>query len=91
MRDLQTWRQTAHKIYKDNFLYVREKPKKPLTIFLVNGVKLQGMYTWFDNFCLMLRRGTVIRSCLKTAILSTIMTGAPIKLFEGGTRILRHG
>jgi host factor-I protein len=32
------------------------KSKTPLTIFLVNGVKLQGVVSWFDNFCVLLRR-----------------------------------
>jgi len=46
---------------QDTFLITFEKTKTPLTIFLVNGVKLQGIVTWFDNFCLLLR-AAVIRS-----------------------------
>ena len=38
------------------FLNQVRKTKTRLTIFLVNGVKLQGIVTWFDNFCLLLRR-----------------------------------
>ncbi len=57
--------------------------KTPLTIFLVNGVKLQGIVTWFDNFCLLLRRDGHSQLVYKHAI-STIMPGAPIQLFEGG-------
>ena len=41
---------------QDVFLNAVRKSKTPLTIFLVNGVKLQGIVTWFDNFCLLLRR-----------------------------------
>jgi host factor-I protein len=41
---------------QDTFLNHVRKTKTPLTIFLVNGVKLQGIVTWFDNFCLLLRR-----------------------------------
>ncbi len=37
---------------QDTFLNHVRKTKTPLTIFLVNGVKLQGIVTWFDNFCL---------------------------------------
>ena len=55
----------------------------PLTVFLVNGVKLQGVITWFDNFCVLLRRDGMSQLVYKHAI-STIMPGAPIQLFEGG-------
>jgi len=41
---------------QDTFLNHVRKSKIPLTIFLVNGVKLQGVVTWFDNFCVLLRR-----------------------------------
>ena len=41
---------------QDTFLNHVRKAKIPLTIFLVNGVKLQGVVTWFDNFCMLLRR-----------------------------------
>ena len=60
--------------------YVR-KHKVPLTIFLVNGVKLQGVVTWFDNFCLLLRRDGHSQLVYKHAI-STIMPGTPIQMFE---------
>ena len=39
---------------QDTFLNHVRKQKTPLTIFLVNGVKLQGVVTWFDNFCVLL-------------------------------------
>ena len=61
--------------------YVR-KNKIPVTIFLVNGVKLQGVVTWFDNFCVLLRRDGHSQLVYKHAI-STIMPGHPIQLFEG--------
>ena len=35
---------------QDVFLNNIRKNKMPVTIFLVNGVKLQGIVTWFDNF-----------------------------------------
>ncbi|MCA6279577.1 RNA chaperone Hfq, partial [Phenylobacterium sp.] len=41
---------------QDTFLNSVRKTKTPLTIFLVNGVKLQGVVSWFDNFCVLLRR-----------------------------------
>ena len=50
----------------------------PVTMFLVKGVKLQGIVTWFDNFCLLLRRDGHSQLVYKHAI-STIMPGAPIQ------------
>src|SRR3712207_7317215 len=41
---------------QDVFLNHVRKSKTPVTIFLVNGVKLQGIITWFDNFSVLLRR-----------------------------------
>ncbi|HHG88848.1 MAG TPA: RNA chaperone Hfq [Devosia sp.] len=66
---------------QDTFLNHVRKQKVPLTIFLVNGVKLQGVVTWFDNFCLLLRRDAQSQLVYKHAI-STIMPGAPIQLFD---------
>ena len=45
---------------QDTFLNAVRKSRTPLTIFLVNGVKLQGVVTWFDNFCVLLRGGSTI-------------------------------
>jgi host factor-I protein len=67
---------------QDTFLNHVRKSKMPLTIFLVNGVKLQGVVTWFDNFCVLLRRDGHSQLVYKHAI-STIMPGHPIQLFEG--------
>lgn len=67
---------------QDTFLNAVRKSKIPLTIFLVNGVKLQGVVTWFDNFCVLLRRDGQIQLVYKHAI-STVMPGAPVQLFEG--------
>ena len=68
---------------QDVFLNNIRKNKMPVTIFLVNGVKLQGIVTWFDNFSVLLRRDAHSQLVYKHAI-STIMPGAPIQLFEGG-------
>ncbi len=68
---------------QDVFLNYLRKNKTPVTIFLVNGVKLQGIVTWFDNFCVLLRRDGHSQLVYKHAI-STIMPGHPIQLFEGG-------
>ncbi|MGY4376114.1 host factor-I protein [Bradyrhizobium sp. i1.3.6] len=77
------WRADRAQNLQDTFLNHVRKTKTPLTIFLVNGVKLQGIVTWFDNFCLLLRRDGHSQLVYKHAI-STIMPGAPIQLFEGG-------
>jgi host factor-I protein len=68
---------------QDTFLNHVRKNKIPLTIFLVNGVKLQGVVTWFDNFCVLLRRDGHSQLVYKHAI-STIMPGHPVQLFEPG-------
>ncbi len=62
---------------QDQFLNLLRKSKTPLTIFLVNGVKLQGIVTWFDNFCVLLRRDGQSQLVYKHAI-STIMPSQPI-------------
>ena len=67
---------------QDVFLNHVRKNKTPVTVFLVNGVKLQGIITWFDNFCVLLRRDGHSQLVYKHAI-STIMPGHPIQLFEG--------
>jgi host factor-I protein len=75
------WQPIVRKTCKTLLNHVR-KSKIPLTIFLVNGVKLQGVVTWFDNFCVLLRRDGHSQLVYKHAI-STIMPGHPIQLFEG--------
>lgn len=67
---------------QDVFLNTVRKNKVPLTIFLVNGVKLQGIITWFDNFSVLLRRDSQAQLVYKHAI-STIMPSGPMSLFEG--------
>ena len=47
----------------------------------MNGVKLQGIITWFDNFSVLLRRDGHTQLVYKHAI-STVMPGAPIQLFD---------
>lgn len=68
---------------QDVFLNHVRKSKTPVTVFLVNGVKLQGVITWFDNFSVLLRRDGHTQLVYKHAI-STVMPGAPIMLFDAG-------
>jgi host factor-I protein len=67
---------------QDVFLNHVRKTKMPVTIFLVNGVKLQGVISWFDNFSVLLRRDGHAQLVYKHAI-STVMPSAPVHLFEG--------
>ena len=64
---------------QDNFLNAVRKTKNPVTLFLVNGVKLQGVITWFDNFSVLLRREGTVQLVYKHAI-STIMPSLPLDL-----------
>jgi host factor-I protein len=57
---------------QDLFLNSLRKSKTPVTMFLVKGVKLQGVVTWFDNFSLLLRRDGQSQLVYKHSI-STIM------------------
>ncbi len=66
---------------QDVFLNHIRKNKTPVTVFLVNGVKLQGIVTWFDNFSVLLRRDGHTQLVYKHAI-STVMPSLPIQLFE---------
>jgi host factor-I protein len=61
---------------QDHFLNSVRRAKLPVTIFLVKGVKLQGVITWFDAFSLLLRREGTSQLVYKHAI-STVMPGEP--------------
>jgi host factor-I protein len=66
---------------QDVFLNNVRKNKSPVTVFLVNGVKLQGIITWFDNFCVLLRRDGHSQLVYKHAI-STVMPVSPVQLWD---------
>jgi len=66
---------------QDIFLNSLRKSKTPVTMFLVKGVKLQGIITWFDNFSVLLRRDGQSQLIYKHAI-STVMPAHPIDLAE---------
>ncbi|HEY0901516.1 MAG TPA: RNA chaperone Hfq [Micavibrio sp.] len=66
---------------QDVFLNKIRKEKMSVTVFLVNGVKLQGVVTWFDNFSMLLRRDAHVQLVYKHAI-STIMPGGPLSLYD---------
>ena len=64
---------------QDLFLNSLRRSKTPVTMFLVKGVKLQGIVTWFDNFSVLLRRDGQSQLIYKHAI-STIMPAGPVDL-----------
>ena len=66
---------------QDMFLNTLRRSKTPVTMFLVKGVKLQGIITWFDNFSVLLRRDGHAQLIYKHAI-STIMPAHPLDLAE---------
>ncbi|MEQ9663442.1 MAG: RNA chaperone Hfq [Parasphingopyxis sp.] len=68
-------------ILQDLFLNTLRKNKTPVTMFLVKGVKLQGIITWFDNFSVLLRRDGQSQLVYKHAI-STVMPGGPLDMSE---------
>ena len=67
----------SHANLQDAFLNLLRKNKMPVTMFLVKGVKLQGIVTWFDNFSILLRRDGQTQLVYKHAI-STIMPSDPM-------------
>ncbi len=68
---------------QDQFLNLLRKNKVPVTMFLVKGVKLQGIVTWFDNFSILLRRDGQAQLVYKHAV-STIMPSLPIDAAQFG-------
>lgn len=66
---------------QDIFLNNLRKSKTPVTMFLVKGVKLQGIITWFDNFSVLLRRDGQSQLVYKHAI-STVMPAQSMDLTD---------
>ena len=66
---------------QDLFLNQVRKDKAPVTVFLINGVKLQGVIVWFDAFSILLRRESHSQLVYKHAI-STIMPAQSVFLPE---------
>jgi host factor-I protein len=71
---------------QDVFLGHLLKHKTPTTVFLTNGVKLQGIVTGFDTFSMLLRREAHAQLIYKHAI-STIMPNVPVSMGLGETMI----
>ncbi|GAC1573060.1 MAG: hypothetical protein NVS3B5_02340 [Sphingomicrobium sp.] len=74
---------------QDHFLNGVRRTKSPVTIFLMKGVKLQGIVTWFDAFSLLLRRDGVSQLVYKHSISTIMPAHVPLDLLAGldrGTR-----
>ena len=68
---------------QDQFLNSVRRSKSPATVFLVKGVKLQGVITWFDAFSLLLRRDSSSQLIYKHAISTIMPQRAPLEVVEG--------
>ena len=64
---------------QDIFLNTVRRKHVPVTIFLVNGVKLQGNINWFDNFSILLKRESQVQLIYKHAI-STIVPAKAVRI-----------
>jgi host factor-I protein len=69
---------------QDVFLNTLRKKKIPVTIFLSNGVKLQGNITGFDNFSVLLRRGPQVQLVYKHTIATVVPSGNVVLQEEEG-------
>src|SRR5512144_937486 len=65
---------------QDQFLNSVRRSKTPVTIFLMKGVKLQGIITWFDPFSMLLRRDGAAQLLYKHAISTIMPMSAPEEL-----------
>lgn len=64
---------------QDIFLNQVRKDKILVTVYLTNGIKLQGLVVWFDNFTLLLKRDGIAQLVFKHAV-STILPAEPIHI-----------
>ncbi|RIZ64773.1 MAG: RNA chaperone Hfq [Methylococcales bacterium] len=68
---------------QDNFLNTLRKEHTPVSIFLVNGIKLQGKVDSFDQYVIMLKN-TISQMVYKHAI-STIVPSKSVKMTRDET------
>jgi host factor-I protein len=66
---------------QDVFLTHLRARKTPVTIFLMNGIKLQGVVDWFDRYSVVLRRDGHSQLIYKSTI-STIVPLTAVQLFD---------
>lgn len=72
---------SSTKSVQDAFLNNLRSSHGNVTVFLTNGVKLQGRVTWFDNFCLTLERDSNTQLVYKHAI-ATIMPEGHLRVHD---------
>ncbi|MDD1626721.1 MAG: RNA chaperone Hfq [Methylococcaceae bacterium] len=65
---------------QDSFLNTLRKEHTPVSIFLVNGIKLQGKVDSFDQYVIMLKN-TISQMVYKHAI-STIVPSKAVKIMR---------
>jgi host factor-I protein len=65
---------------QEPFLNVLRKERIPVSIYLVNGIKLQGQIESFDSFVVLLKN-TVSQMVYKHAI-STVVPSRPVRLYD---------
>ena len=75
---------------QDVFLNTLRKEKVPVTMFLTNGVKLQGNITGFDNFCVVLRRTPQVQLVYKHSI-ATVVPSQSIRLYTHDGKDVESG
>jgi len=64
---------------QNTFLEHLRQHEVPVTVFLANGIRLQGLVTGFDSFSVLLGRDRETQLVYKHAI-STIMPGEPVRV-----------
>ncbi len=72
--------------FQDIFLNTLRKKKMPVTVYLINGVKLQGIVSGFDNFCITLRRGPHVQLVYKHSV-ATVVPAGPLTAEDFGIEI----
>ena len=66
---------------QETLLNTFRKSKIMITVFLINGVKLQGIVTWFDHYAILLKRDNQMQMIYKHAI-STVIPNESVKLYD---------
>lgn len=69
-------------LLQDPFLNALRLEKTPVSLFLVNGIKLQGHIDSFDQYVVLLRNATVLQMVYKHAI-STVVPARTVNLNLG--------
>ncbi len=73
---------TKGQTLQEPFLNALRKERIPVSVYLVNGIKLQGQVESFDQFVVLLRNA-VSQMVYKHAI-STIVPARPVRMNEDG-------